>query len=1593
MKCICKLRVDKLKKNFGTAQSNVLGLLPILPNLSELESLAENATENLGNIPTVSAQAFAAAPIVSLSESEAATVSAAEQLSATASLQASLQAELGVNLASSSAPKALGGIIEAAQLSGLIGVLETVANFKGIDPLAAVGAAINAISDKLGIDLLEDKYANDAADDLDRISDSAGNNNDDKRKPKETKPKEETPEDIAKKRDDELPGMIGDSCRKLNDYIKESPGISKTSLADLIIESLGDSLSISLDDLDLNDLVHKAIQSVEKDFASELIEDPDPKEEDAEEVSPLLFSVDDFINLSSFAVKLKDAIDPVSLFLNNQFEQSTKDLLSAYDSSTTPSEKLQNALIDELNKVIQERVSIYDKTRFAEVTLRKQTTALTRMKRQGEALIRLNRYLLEDAYLQEIASNRKDDVEKDDVEKEDDENKEKTSFPDLVETVRNMVQHNLQGRDTWDQKEKAAEALKKLDELERLREEKLREQQEKEKEDEPIKEANEPKDDEDEPEDDEDEPEETQGPSLFSVADYIDYGRLAHKLKNETDTVSIFLKNQSEQSTKDLLSAYHSPMIPSLFSVADFIDLSSFVHKLKNETDTVSIFLKNQLEQSTKDLLSAYDSSTAPSKDLQGALVQELNRVSQGGSSIYDETRFEEVVLCKEATSLTRIKQQGESLIRLNRYLLEDAYPQEIAKYRPTSTTPSKELRDALLEELNKVLQGGVSIYDQTRFAEVVLRQETEELRAKNQQGKSLISLNRYLLEDAYPQEIAKNKKNISKLVKSSANPAKQAVKSSVKASNIAVKASNRVDLFIQINSVNPTVGPETTGLLRELSNRSVEFALKAAEAMTNSLNAMKESMAYAALGDRENAEAAMKLARKYATEAEAAKIQANHAYQRIIYIINAIKAAEKKAKEEAAANAGSGANDNSDDSGEDGNVAERQRIVNEAVDSAEKSAMRAFGGSISSPTGLSLTARSIAAININGPAIAMISATVSTEMLLKAMTKLSMFLLLKDLFGDNLFSSSGGPAIAASFGLVASASASASASAGAGVGVSAGASASAGIGASASAGVSASAGAGASAGASLSANAAINGLSGLLAGAPPSPIAIMLLIAILGQLKALGHNVVASSPCHLSLNAMAGNDIDKYYDKDNLDSTSNSEKSTDTFAVMNNLKAWLRSSRFSKATIEAALRKAANLLNLSVSELLASTELAGIPSLANINPDEDEDQDENEDDTLASSDSPDLEISSLEDVEDLADLAGKDELGKDIGSNLVDKGLDETGLDEIDSGLKSDSGSWFHNARRTSPKSDLKDGLDDENAEDSLVSGASTDDGGSNLNVPGSDGSDSDSSASGLAASDSSDSDPSASGSGSGQDSDSAGADATGDPSDNDDTQNASGNGDSTDDGAGKMASSGDGSDDSDSGKSSLGGQVAAGVAVGAIGAVGIGAMAAFALKGSGNGAGGSESGGNSESGDGSALASGDGIGNGDDQAGGADSGNSAVSSGLGLGGANLGNSGKEDKEETAWHQRAKHGDPSKHVPEETYAVGDPTANKQEDEEPDLIDDFDSEELEEGKAWHQRAKHEKPSKLNPDEDDNFDIKDIIDTASDLDDSNESSKS
>ncbi len=80
------------------------------------------------------------------------------------------------------------------------------------------------------------------------------------------------------------------------------------------------------------------------------------------------------------------------------------------------------------------------------------------------------------------------------------------------------------------------------------------------------------------------------------------------------------------------------------------------------------------------------------------------------------------------------------------------------ARFSPESQTlfanPSADpldLRIALVAEFNAIAEGGVSIYDATRFAGVTLREQTQGLLDENPGGEQLIVLNRMLLEDALP--------------------------------------------------------------------------------------------------------------------------------------------------------------------------------------------------------------------------------------------------------------------------------------------------------------------------------------------------------------------------------------------------------------------------------------------------------------------------------------------------------------------------------------------------------------------------------------------------------------------------------------------------------------------------------------------------------------------------------------------------------------------------------------------------------------------------------------------------------------------------
>lgn len=115
------------------------------------------------------------------------------------------------------------------------------------------------------------------------------------------------------------------------------------------------------------------------------------------------------------------------------------------------------------------------------------------------------------------------------------------------------------------------------------------------------------------------------------------------------------------------------------FGEGDIKNIPSLITKLRNasnqSTKLISQFIWAKFDSATKQLLTDPNST---SLQQQSALIQALNRILRG-NSIYEPTRFTGVVLRPETLSLITQCPTGECLIRLNRLLLEDAYPLEIA--------------------------------------------------------------------------------------------------------------------------------------------------------------------------------------------------------------------------------------------------------------------------------------------------------------------------------------------------------------------------------------------------------------------------------------------------------------------------------------------------------------------------------------------------------------------------------------------------------------------------------------------------------------------------------------------------------------------------------------------------------------------------------------------------------------------------------------------------------------------------------------------------------------------------------------------------
>lgn len=122
----------------------------------------------------------------------------------------------------------------------------------------------------------------------------------------------------------------------------------------------------------------------------------------------------------------------------------------------------------------------------------------------------------------------------------------------------------------------------------------------------------------------------------------------------------------------------------SLLVASDIGDPAALAAKLQNDsnpsTKPVSQWIWGNLDAASKQILA--DPASGPTQ-LRTALLQGLNSLLPG-ASLYEQSRFTGVTLRAQTALLLAEKPTGESLNYLNRFLLEDVYPQQIAKQTGT---------------------------------------------------------------------------------------------------------------------------------------------------------------------------------------------------------------------------------------------------------------------------------------------------------------------------------------------------------------------------------------------------------------------------------------------------------------------------------------------------------------------------------------------------------------------------------------------------------------------------------------------------------------------------------------------------------------------------------------------------------------------------------------------------------------------------------------------------------------------------------------------------------------------------------------------
>jgi transglutaminase-like putative cysteine protease len=117
------------------------------------------------------------------------------------------------------------------------------------------------------------------------------------------------------------------------------------------------------------------------------------------------------------------------------------------------------------------------------------------------------------------------------------------------------------------------------------------------------------------------------------------------------------------------------------FSADAIKDFPAFASRLVQQLDPVSIFLWQRLSAEDQLLLKNHEPSGPSLNKARDAIVQILNdTIEIGEPCFFEGQRFQDVALRPETISLLKKNPTGADLSRLNRLLLEDAFPLELSR-------------------------------------------------------------------------------------------------------------------------------------------------------------------------------------------------------------------------------------------------------------------------------------------------------------------------------------------------------------------------------------------------------------------------------------------------------------------------------------------------------------------------------------------------------------------------------------------------------------------------------------------------------------------------------------------------------------------------------------------------------------------------------------------------------------------------------------------------------------------------------------------------------------------------------------------------